>query len=136
MCCAVLSCSVVSEHNYIPCTVARQAPLSTGFSRQEYWNVFPYPPPGDLPNPGIEPRSPTLQVDSSLSKPPYKIRVFKYKMAYFKKSNFLMYPLIKQRIFLIKLYKNSSAKIQVNFCKWTSSVKWWSQHFSTIKLSW
>ena len=35
-----------------------------GFSRQEYWSGLPCPPPGDLPNPGIEPRSPTLQVDS------------------------------------------------------------------------
>ena len=41
-------------------TVARQAPLSMRFSRQEYWSGLPCPPPGDLPNPGIEPRSPTL----------------------------------------------------------------------------
>ena len=38
-------------------TVARQAPLSMGFSRQEYWSELPSPPPGDLPNPGIEPTS-------------------------------------------------------------------------------
>ena len=38
-----------------PWTVARQAPLSMGFSRQEYWSGLPHPPPGDLPNPGIEP---------------------------------------------------------------------------------
>ena len=48
-------------------TVACQACLSTGFSRQEYWNELLCPLPGDLPNPGIEPRSPTLQVDSLLS---------------------------------------------------------------------
>ena len=40
-----------------------------GFSRQEYWSGLPCPPPGDLPNPGIEPRSPALQVDSLLSEP-------------------------------------------------------------------
>ena len=48
-------------------TVACQAPLSLGFSRQEYWSGLPYPPPEDLPNPGIEPRSLNLlhwQVDS------------------------------------------------------------------------
>ena len=45
-------------------TVARQASLSMGFSRQEYWRGLPYPPPGDLPNPGIKPRSPALQGDS------------------------------------------------------------------------
>ena len=52
--------------------VAHQAPLSVGFSRQKYWSGLPCPPPGDLPNPGIEPRSPVLQVDSSLSEPPGK----------------------------------------------------------------
>ena len=39
-------------------TAAHQAPLSTGFSRQEYWRGLPFPPPGALPDPGIEPRSP------------------------------------------------------------------------------
>ena len=41
-------------------TVARQAPLSTGFSRQEHWNGLPFPPPGDLPDPEIEPTSLTF----------------------------------------------------------------------------
>ena len=44
-----------------PWTVAHQAPPSMGFSRQEYWSGLPFPSPGDLPNPGIEPRSPTLR---------------------------------------------------------------------------
>ena len=43
-----------------PWTVACQAPLSMGFSRQEYWTGLPFPSPGDLPNPGIEPGSPAL----------------------------------------------------------------------------
>ena len=47
-----------------PWTVACQAPLSTGFSRQEYWSGLPFPSPGDLPDPGIEIRSPSLQADS------------------------------------------------------------------------
>ena len=47
-----------------PWTAARQAPLSVGFSRQEYWSRLPRPPPGELLNPGIEPRSPALQADS------------------------------------------------------------------------
>ena len=50
--------------------VALQAPLSMGFSRQEYWSGLPSPPPGDFPNPGMEPMSPALQVDSLLSEPP------------------------------------------------------------------
>ena len=45
-------------------TVAHQPPLSLGFSKQEYWSGFPLPPPGDLPDPGIKPKSPVLQVDS------------------------------------------------------------------------
>ena len=49
-----------------PWTVAHQAPPSMGFSRQEYWSGLPFPSPGNLPDPGIEPRSPTLQVDSLL----------------------------------------------------------------------
>ena len=55
-----------------PWTVAYQAPLFMGFSRQEYWNGWPFPSPGDLPNPGIEPRPLTRQADSLLSEPPGK----------------------------------------------------------------
>ena len=47
-----------------PWIVAYQAPLSMGFSRQEYWSGLPFPSPGDLPDPGIKPGSPALQVDS------------------------------------------------------------------------
>ena len=57
-CCAVLSHSVMSN-SLRPRTVAHQVPLSMGFSRQEYWSGLPCPPLGDLPNPGIKPRSPT-----------------------------------------------------------------------------
>ena len=59
-----------------PWTVANQAPPSTGFSRQEYWNGSPFPSPGDLPDPGIEPGSPTLQADSLPSEPPGKLSHF------------------------------------------------------------
>ena len=47
-----------------PWTLACQAPLCMGFSRQEYWSGLPFPSPGDLPDPGIEPRSPALQAES------------------------------------------------------------------------
>ena len=66
-----VSLSVVSDF-VTPWTVAHQTPLSIEFFRQEYWSGLPCPPPGDLPNPGIEHRSPTLQVDSLLSEPPGK----------------------------------------------------------------
>ena len=60
----VCACSVAFK-SAILWTVARQVPLSMGFSRQEYWSGLPFPPPGDLPDPGIEPlspASPTLQI--------------------------------------------------------------------------
>ena len=53
-------------------TVAHQPPLVMGFSRQEHWSGLPFPSPRDLPNQGIEPRSPALQADSFLSEPPAK----------------------------------------------------------------
>ena len=53
-----------------PWTVACQAPLAMGFSRQEYWDALPFPSLGNLPDAGIKPRSPKLQADSLLSEPP------------------------------------------------------------------
>ena len=53
-----------------PWTVAYQAPPFMGFTRQEYWSGSPFLSPGDLPDPGIEPRSPALQGDALPSEPP------------------------------------------------------------------
>ena len=61
--------SVVSDF-VTPWTVAYQAPQSMKFPRQEYWCGLPFPSPGDLPNPGIEPGSSALQANSLLSEPP------------------------------------------------------------------
>ena len=59
------------ESDSLDCwTVACRAPLSMGFPRQEYWSGLQFPPPGDLPDPGTELRSPALQADSLLSEPP------------------------------------------------------------------
>ena len=55
-----------------PQTAAHQALPSLGFSRQEYWSGLPFPSPGDLPDPGIEPRSPVIQADALTSEPPGK----------------------------------------------------------------
>ena len=64
-CCCCLVASVVSDRLCATLwTVACQAPLSMGFSRQGCWSGLPCPPPGDLPDPGIEPQSPVLQADS------------------------------------------------------------------------
>ena len=66
-----------------PWTVGHQAPLSMGFSRQEYWTGLPFPPPGDLPDPGIEPASPALagrfSITALLGKPGYQAEVTSLK---------------------------------------------------------
>ena len=69
--CVCVSHSVMSD-SATPWTVASQAPLSMGFSRQEYWSGLPCPPLGDLTDPGIILGSLALQADSLLSEPPGK----------------------------------------------------------------
>ena len=63
----ILMCAQALSHVLLFLTQrpeARQAPLSIGFSQQEYWSGLPCPPPGGLPDPGIKPRSPEFQVDT------------------------------------------------------------------------
>ena len=72
-------------------TVACQAPLSMGFSRQEYWSGLPFPSPGDLPDPGIEPRSPALQADDLPSEPPGKPRNVQVKQIWGRCIKFLLW---------------------------------------------
>jgi len=67
--------AIVSDSSVTPWTAGLQASLSAGFSRQEYWSGLPCPPPGDLPELGIEPASlmsPALQADSLPTEPPGK----------------------------------------------------------------
>ena len=66
----MLSRFICVQFCVISWTVTRQAPLSTGFSRQEYWSGLPFPSAGDLPHPRIEPGSPSLKADSLPSEPP------------------------------------------------------------------
>ena len=68
-----------------PWTVAYQAPSSMEFSRSESWSGLPFPSPGDLPDPGIKPGSPTLQADALLSSPQGSICISKKKK---KKKNY------------------------------------------------
>ena len=65
----------MSDSFVTPWIAALQAPLSMGLPRQEYWSGLPFPSTGDLPDPGIESRSPTLQADALLSEPPGKFQV-------------------------------------------------------------
>ena len=71
----MLSHSVIVQFFKTLWTVARQAPLSMGFYRQEYWSRFLFPSPGDLCDPGIKARSPALQVDYLPFKPPWNPKV-------------------------------------------------------------
>ena len=66
----MLSCFSRVQLLVTPWTVARQAPLSMGFSRQEYWSELPFPSPEDLPNPGIEPMFLTSPALRSVLLPP------------------------------------------------------------------
>ena len=62
-----------------PWTIVHQAPQSMGFSREEYWSEMPFPSPGDFPNPGIKPGSPTLQAGSLPSEPASReVQTYKY----------------------------------------------------------
>ena len=73
----MLYCVCVLSHVQLfatPRTVVRQAPLSMGFSRQEYWNRLPFLPPGDIPDPGIEPTS-YISGRFFTAEPPGKSRV-------------------------------------------------------------
>ena len=67
-CLTTQSCPTLCD----PWTIACQAPLSTGFCRQEYWSRLPFPSPGDLPDPGIEPASPALAGRFFTTEPPGK----------------------------------------------------------------
>ena len=87
----------------IPWTVTHQAPLSMGFSRQEYWSGLPFPSSGDLPNPRIKPRSLALQANSLLYEPPGKPKKYKRNEA-------------ASRISLLKDdYKENSSRSQLMF---------------------
>ena len=85
-------------------TVARQAPLSEGLSRQEYWSGLPYPPPGDLPDPGTEPMSPmTLALQESHSFPPsYHRSHYSRLVIYFKYSSVHMEIFFNLKIQVIR----------------------------------
>ena len=72
--CICVSHSVVPDIFVTPWTVDRQASLPMEFSRQEYWSGLPFHSPGDLPDPGIELRSPALRADALPSESPGKLR--------------------------------------------------------------
>ena len=73
----------MSDSSTIPWTIAHQAPLPMGFPRQEYWSGLPFPPLGDLPDPGIKLASPALQANFSTTESPGKFEKEKNVNYYF-----------------------------------------------------
>ena len=93
-----------------PWTIAHQAPVSMGSSRQEYWSGLPFPSPGDLPDPGIEPRSPALQADALTSDPPWGIIHLPYISPIYKGYSLMIFSLF------IELCHHCHNLILENFC--------------------
>ena len=91
-----------------PWTVAYQVPLSMGFSRQEYWRGLPFPSPGDLPDPGIELRSPALQADALLSEPPGKHLP--------PRRDFSIYKTTKRYCYVYPLRGNQDSVPRLHYC--------------------
>ena len=115
-----------------PWPVARRAPVSTEFSRQEYWHGLPFPFLGDLPEPGIKARFPTLQADSSPTEPPGK--PCKYQYFCLKQTNFLcISPCFIVSYVLLHMGKKTRVpyprvpypRVPHQIKKWTN-VKGWS----------
>ena len=99
-----------------PWTVARPASLSMKFFRQECWSGLPFPSPGDLPNPGIEPGSPTLQADALPFEPPWKSPAGKVMSLLFNMLSRLV------KIFLprskhLSISRLVGQKVHLDFCK-------------------
>ena len=122
-----------------PWTVAYKAPLSMEFSRQEYMSGLPFPSPGDLPDPGIKPRSPALQADTLLSEPPGKLQIIclipSKRITYF---SFFLFDLTRwvrhlRKLKLCSMYTVShlspSSHLQVLF-----SSLWSGSPFSALQL--
>ena len=91
-----VSQSVVLDSFATPWTVARQAPLSMGFSGQDYWSGLPCPPPGYLLDSGIKPGSSALQADSLLFEPPGKLSI--WKAGHYQRQESVYRKLIKKNL--------------------------------------
>ena len=110
----VLSCSVVSDSG-IPWTVAPRLLCPWGFSRQEYWSGLPCPLPGDLPDPGIKPRSPTFkQILYHLSHQGWYLKLF---LKYF------LRPINGCRV-VRKRAPGASWKLNDHHCQFTFALQW------------
>ena len=112
-----------------PWTVAYQAPLSMEFSRQEYWNGLPFPSPGDLPDPGIEPGSPALQANALLSEPPTREEIEKvilkapWKQTLASDGTTIKFKLLKN--FFIFNWRRIALQYCIGFCHTSTWISYW-----------
>ena len=81
--CGLVELVLLDQSNYHQAVENVKAPLSLGYSRQEYWSGWPFSSPGVLPDPGIIPRSPILQADSLLSEPQGTTAIHRYIFIFF-----------------------------------------------------
>ena len=121
-------------------TIACQAPLSTGFSRQEYWCGLPFSPPGDLPNPGIEPGFPALQEDwAILNCKDQNYKIFRKKLGFWLCNSYLdMIPMAqatktKQFLRVLKTTISYTSKHQFSCSVVSNSL--WPQGLQHARLS-
>ena len=108
-------------------TIVHQAPMSIGFPSQEYWSGLPFPSTGDLPNPGIEPRSPALQMVSCIAGILYAFNYVKQELTktiYHTRNQNNGYP------WEGVLTEKNQWKCPV------SSSEWWSQSVNVYKIHW
>ena len=113
-----------------PWTLAYQAPLSIEFSRQEHWSGLPFPSPGDLPNPGIEPGSPTLRADTLPSEPPRnwpeykpvnKVYSCNLSMYFYQSLNFTVFLMT---VSLLTIWINIVTELHSQFTELHSNSEW------------
>ena len=125
---------------------ARQAPVSTGFSRQEYWSGLSFPCPGDLPDPGIEPWSPALQADSLPTEPrgnPIKLTTLQLKKkkgnpaTSRKESNWISLSLLRKAVHLrpSRSLASWSNWIYLAGHWWTGCSSYWWHSYPSMKHS-
>ena len=115
--------SVMSNSLWPDGLLAYHAPPSVGFSRQEYWSGLSFPSPGDLPNPGIKPGSPTLQADALPSEPPMT------NLDSIFKSRYITFPtkvcLVKAMVFPVVIYGCESWTVKKAKCQRIDAFELW-----------
>ena len=124
------------RHFATPRTVAHQAPPSMEFSRQEYWSGLPFPSPGDLPDPGIQPRSPALWADALPSEPPGKLPDFLQKNS-FKIPSKIPSPINRNNPLISEYYRTLKIKKEYSSCIYAciylyTHIPFFPNHYSLI----